>query len=161
MAGRRVCIPATHQQVLANFHSTLELEESQGRTAKVSFQGHLFQHMPSKDKIPQDNELFADNWLTHTARVLINYQFKQQMPHGFTRGMSTSHSISTLFSTISTVPSVVLFLDMKAFELVSPLAIQATIHKRIIGRLLPWIGDNFRNRTAEVRFQGHLSQHCH
>lgn len=72
-----------------------------------------------------------------------------------------------LLSTISTVKSVVVFLDLeKAFELGSPLAIQETlIHKGIRGKLLTWIGDYFSIRTFEVIFQGHSTCHkkmeCH
>ena len=81
--------------------------------------------------------------------------------HGFTRGMSTAHSIATLLSTVSTTSAVVIFLDLeKAFELASPLAIQESLaQKGIRGKLLAWIGDYFRNRRARVKFQGHLSQH--
>lgn len=55
----------------------------------------------------------------------------------------------------------IVFLDLeKAFELASPLAIQETlIHKGVKGILLAWIADYFKNRSANVRFQGHLSQH--
>ena len=55
----------------------------------------------------------------------------------------------------------VVFLDLeKAFELASPLAIQETlIRKGVKGRLLAWIADYFSDRSANVRFQGHFSQH--
>ena len=102
---------------------------------------------------------------TAEKMVLNRLRWKTGPPHehlhGFTRGKSTAHSISTLLSTICTSPAVVVFLDLeKAFELASPLAIQETlIHKGVKGRLLAWIADYFKNRSANVRFQGHLSQH--
>ena len=82
-----------------------------------------------------------------------------ELLHGFTKGMSTTHSIANLLLTISTYSSVVIFLDLeKAFELASPLAImESLITKGIRGKLLAWISDYFHNRTARVRFQGHLS----
>ena len=102
---------------------------------------------------------------TAERMVLNRLQWKMGAPHehlhGFTRGMSTAHSIATLLSTINTGASVAVFLDLeKAFELASPLAIQESlIQKGIRGKLLAWIGDYFTNRTARVKFQGHLSQH--
>ena len=82
---------------------------------------------------------------TAEKMVLNRLRWKTGPPHehlhGFTRGKSTAHSISTLLSTICTSPAVVVFLDLeKAFELASPLAIQETlIHKGVKGRLLAWI----------------------
>lgn len=74
--------------------------------------------------------------------------------------MSTAHSIGTLLSTTNTFTSVLVFLNLeKAFELASSLGIQQTMTQRgIQGKLLAWVGDYFRNRTARVRFQGQLSQ---
>lgn len=49
---------------------------------------------------------------------------------------------------------------METFELAIPLAIQeAIVYIGIRGRLLALAGDCFMDRTAKVRFQGHLSQH--
>ena len=81
--------------------------------------------------------------------------------HGFTRGMSTSHSIATLLSTVSCVSSVVIFLDLeKAFEMASPLAILESLSRKgVRGRLLAWIEAYFQNRVARVRFQGHHSRY--
>ena len=103
--------------------------------------------------------------LSKTAErmVLNRLQWKLGPPpenlHGFTKGMSTAHSISTLLATINASPSVVIFLDLeKAFELANPLAILEGLARRgIRGKLLSWIREYFRERSARIRFQGHLS----
>ena len=53
----------------------------------------------------------------------------------------------------------VVFLGLqKAFELANPPAIlEALTHKNVRGHLLQWISDFLTNRSARVRFQGHLS----
>ena len=80
--------------------------------------------------------------------------------HAFTKGMSTAHSLATLLSIVSKTSAVVVFLDLeKAFELASPHAILETlVRKGVKGKLLAWIEDYLKDRTARVRFQGHLSE---
>ncbi|XP_069997607.1 uncharacterized protein [Penaeus vannamei] len=93
--------------------------------------------------IPKPKELNRYRSFFYSAvwMVLNRLRWKMGPPHehlyGFTRDMSTVHSIATLLSTIYTTPYVVVFLDLKkAFELGSPLAIQEIlIHKGIRGRL--------------------------
>ncbi|XP_027218621.1 uncharacterized protein [Penaeus vannamei] len=103
--------------------------------------------------------IFLPSCLGKTAERMKNGTPHEHL-HGFTRGMSTTHSITILLSTIYTTTSVVVFLDLEiAFELSSPLAIQESlIHKGIRGKLLAWVADYFKNRTANARYHGHLSQ---
>ncbi|XP_076043615.1 uncharacterized protein LOC143026730 [Oratosquilla oratoria] len=70
--------------------------------------------------------------------------------YAYRKGTGTAHSIATLLATVSSEPSIAIFLDLeKAFELASPLAIQDTIVcKGVRGRLLTWIGDYLSRRSA-------------
>ena len=81
--------------------------------------------------------------------------------HGFTAGKGTTHSVATLLSHVGNEKSVVVFLDLeKAFELASPYAILETLEKKgVRGRLLAWIENYLQDRSARVRFQGHLSEY--
>lgn len=107
--------------------------------------GRGLTEFPSKSHRSQGGIAYLSLGKTAQKMVLNLLQWKLGSPrehlHGFTRGMSTAYSIATLLSTISTVPCVVVFLDLeKAFEPASPPAIQETqIQKGIRGNLLTWI----------------------
>ncbi|XP_050706664.1 uncharacterized protein LOC126992035 [Eriocheir sinensis] len=78
--------------------------------------------------------------------------------YGFTEGKSAADSMASLLSTINNQPAVVVFLDLeKAFELISPTAIADALAAKGVSGRLSWAHDYLRDRSAKVRFQGHVS----
>ena len=71
---------------------------------------------------------------------------------------STSTCLMSLLGLLHSRSGLVVFLDLeKAFELASPPAIlEALINKVIRGHILQWVSNFLTDRSARVRFQGHL-----
>jgi len=81
-------------------------------------------------------------------------------PHiyAYQKGAGTG-DIITLLSLLDGKDSIVVFLDLKkAFELANKDAILSSLaEKGLKGKLLCWLQDYLTDRSAKIRFQGHLS----
>ena len=96
----------------------------------------------------------------------LQWQVGPLHPHlfAFQRHRSTTTCLLTLLGKLHSRSGLVVFLDLgKAFELASPLAILDTLAtKGIKGKLLCWLREYLRERTARVKFQEHFSRiHSH
>lgn len=84
-------------------------------------------------------------------------------PHlfGFVKRTGTTTAIASLLSSVKDRKAVLVFMDLeKAFELANPQAILASLSERGIGgRMLAWVSDYLKERSARVKFQGCLSRY--
>ena len=105
--------------------------------------------------------------LEKTAEKMILERLKYQIGplhprlYAFRNGVGTTECIADVLSCINYKPAIAVFLDLeKAFELANPAAIlDALVSKGVKGHLLAWIKNYSTNRSARVRFQGHISQY--